>query len=430
MKKLIQILWKLFLFTFPFSLHSVLYEKATYRFGNFNLWVTGILFLSEIFLFGIFFLQLFSPLRKSNEVLRIDKSETQTDFSFRPKWSAVEKSIPILLFLFLLNAALLTFWKGDLWLFGFFLFHLLAGGIFYRLMKAEIIPLKQSIRWLLFGALFQIIVAFFQVKLNHSLGLHFFGEPHLSSEILNVAKNNLDDGTKVIRGYGTFLHPNVLGVYLMTLLFVCLPHLKRFSLVLWPAILLLGIYLTGSRAAMLTTGVLLFLFLFFKFVRGAYLKKVFCFGILGLFLAINAWFFLNSDKVTVKSTSFAERIEQNVISQKMFKTHWYGVGVDQFTLTMEEQASRKLKPWNFQPVHNVYFLVLNETGFQGLLLLLLMIVFSLKAYFKKESESIAKMLAFFGLLIVASFDHLLWTSYMGPLLIGLVLSQVIPKTSK
>lgn len=405
MNKFIQILWKLFLFTFPFSLHLLLYEKNAYRFGNFNPWVTGFLFLPDILLIGIFLLKI-------------------KDFSFKIKDSIW---LLILFLLFLLNAGVITFLKGDIILYLFFLFHLFSATLVYCFIKKEIISSQETVRWLLYGALFQVIVAFLQTKFNHSLGLWFLGEPHIGPKVSNVAKIDLSDNEKVIRGYGTFLHPNIFAAYLLSILLVSLPYLKKMALFFWPILLVTGIFLTGSRAAEMVLVGMIFLFLIFRFISSPANRKLFTFGLFALFLTLNAWFFFNSEKVKMGDAAVAERLQQNVISSQMIEEHPWGVGVGNFTLNMEDFSAQKLMPWNFQPVHNVYFLVLTQLGIQGLFIFILMIFFMLNSYFKTaldySEESNLTFLPFLTLLFLASFDHLFWTSYIGPFLIALVLSQ-------
>lgn len=419
MAKLVPLLFKFFLLSFPFSLHLVVYEQATYRFGNFNPWVTGFLFFPQLLLLLIVVLQQLG-LRRQGKIL-----------------SPVAPSIPffsrawtVFLTFFILNAALVTFWKGDSVLWGFFLLHLLCIFWVYRLMVQDLLSPPQIIRWLLLGAMLQVIIAFFQVKLNHSLGLSILGEPHLSPEILNVAKNNLEDGTKAIRGYGTFLHPNILGVYLMTILFVSLPYLKKLAAIFWPALLLFGIYLTGSQAAQLATIALFFLMLCYKFIRFPETKKWLTYVGLGLFFTLNAWLLFNSNTFQFEALSLKERLAQIEISEAMLKAQPWGVGVGNFTLEMENYSPVKLSPWEFQPVHNVYFMGLNQMGLQGFILLMLLIFLYLRSAFQKMAQGqVINILPFLGLLFVASFDHLLMTSYIGPLLIGLVLGLKEYKTS-
>ena len=123
---------------------------------------------------------------------------------------------------------------------------------------------------------------------------------------------------------------------------------------------------------------------------------------------------------------------QNVISLNMFLHKFWGVGVANFTLEMEKFSQIKLLPWEFQPVHNAYFLILNETGIQGLLLLILIIAYMLHSYWKIDLSYFlrdkARILPLFALIVVASFDHLLWTSWIGPILAGMVVAETTRPT--
>lgn len=394
MKKLIQILWKLFLFSFPFSLHWVWYEAASYRFGNFNPWVTGFMFLPEVFLFIIFVLYWFF-------------------YSKRDAKSCVSTSVLVLFFLFLLNAGMVTFFHGDMRLYAFFVMHILFGFLFYRLLRDEVVPFSESLRWLLFGALFQVCLVLGQVLLNHSVGLSFLGEPHVGPQVMNVAKNKTEVEA-VIRGYGTFLHPNILAAYLMTIFLVAIPHLKKAAFLLWSFILLFGIYLTGSQAAELTLGVVLVLYLFFRMVKFASSQKVVMFGFLAIFFTLNAWFFFNADQLKSDDVSIQERVAQTELSRSLMSQYPTGVGIAQFTLVTEEVSPTKLEPWQYQPVHNVYFLVLSELGVQGLILLLMTIVAMLAS-----AKNPLQTLPLLALVTIAAFDHLLMTSYVGFFLIAI-----------
>ena len=43
-----------------------------------------------------------------------------------------------------------------------------------------------------------------------------------------------------------------------------------------------------------------------------------------------------------------------------------GIGLSNFTLAMPDYTFIKLAPWEYQPVHNIYMLLANETGLIGL----------------------------------------------------------------
>jgi len=413
MKKLIQNLWKIFLVTLPFSIHYVFYEAASYRFGQFNPWVTGILYLPEVLLGLIFIMWMVDRLQHSPTLKRSKK-----------KGRGFKVLSFLFWFFFLLNAGFITFLQGDFILFFVFAFKVFMAVIVCLLLQDELIPKEHTVLYLLYGALFQVIIGGLQVYFNGSIGLEWLGESQLSAESFNVAKNDLANGSKQIRAYGTFLHPNILGAYLVTILFLSLPHLKRAGRLLWPLVLLFGIYLTGSQAALLTTGILLGAWILFKIVRQPVHQKISL--VLGFFvlMMVNSWFFFNHGQMGVEDPSISQRVMQNEIAQDMLKDNLSGVGVQNFTLNMENHSEERLMPWEVQPVHNVYFLVLNEMGLQGLVLLLILISLTLKSFFKRidlKRENVATIFPFLGLLILASFDHLLMTSYVGLLLVALAL---------
>ncbi len=415
MNRLIQTLWKIFLLAFPFSIHFVLYEKASYRFGNFSPWVTGFLFLPELLLaltFGLWFIQ---------EVRTKELGKLKA-----PGWGLT------IFLLFMLNAGIVSLLQGDIVLYLFFLIRVLEAGAVYTLIRQKLIPHNELIKWLLYGAVFQIILAYVQTRLNHSVGLHFIGEPTIGPDVANVAKTDMTDGTKAIRPYGTFLHPNILGVYLVTIFFLSLAYLKKTALPFWVIFMSIGIYLTGSQAAQLTFLAVISILMILSAMKVANQKRTLSLGLLGVFLFGNLWVYLNSAQLAWNYTSIQERLMQNVISLNMFLHKFWGVGVANFTLEMEKFSQIKLLPWEFQPVHNTYFLVLNETGIQGLALLIILIGYLLHGYWKVGLSYFlrdkARILPLFALIIVASFDHLLWTSWIGPILVGIVVAETTQST--
>jgi len=266
-----------------------------------------------------------------------------------------------------------------------------------------------------------------QTRLNHSIGLSFIGEPVIGPEVMNVAKTDLSDGTKLIRPYGTFLHPNVLGVYLMTVLFLSLAYLKKQALPFWIILLSIGIYLAGSQAAQLTLLITAGILLLLSFIKVATQKRILSLAFLVALALVNLGVYLKSALLAWNHPSLQERLMQNVISLNMFLQNLWGVGVANFTLMMEQFSIDPLLPWQFQPVHNVYFLVLNETGLQGLILLILIIGYLLHSYWKTGLSYFlrdkARILPLFALITVACFDHLLLTSWIGPILVGMVVAE-------
>jgi hypothetical protein len=417
--KCIQILFGTFLFTFPFSIRFLVYEEAAYRFGNFNPWVSGFIYLPEVLLIITFVLFGISSGRwfMTRERPEVKKTKSQSKtiqfLKFRFFVSRGKATVHKVLWrLFVANAFLVFLYWGDWTLGALWLLRIAEMLMLYELVVSNVLPKAKMLHLLLWGALFQILLGLLQVKLNHSIGLAWLGESIVGSEVLNVAKVNLEEGVKQIRPYGTFLHPNVLAAYLLVVLFLLLENTKK-SRWLWLLIFGSALYFTGSLAVWLVGG-----FAFALWILTAKLPhnhRRWVAGTLMLVLTlVNTWFFFNSHRIEVRDASFRERLDQNVMSYEMIFEHPLGVGVRQFTLAMETVAPIKLSPWEFQPVHNAYFLMLNETGVQGLLLFGLMIF-----WFFARAWQAGTAMPLFILLFLAPFDHFLWDSWVGMMLIAI-----------
>ena len=166
------------------------------------------------------------------------------------------------------------------------------------------------------------------------------------------------------------------------------------------------------------------LYCLFHTVTKQNIRRLIVGTIMLIFLVGNIYVFASSATIKTNDTSFKERLTLNTISKDMVKANPLGVGIGNFTLKMEETdggsnsrsgGDLKLLPWNFQPVHNVYFLALNETGVQGFILLLALITIIFVRYWK-SGMAIPLLI----LILLASFDHFLWDSWVGMMMIGLV----------
>ena len=400
LNKLNKVLWAIFLFIFPFSLRFIIFEDFSYRFGNFNPFVTGFLYLPEILLATIFILWLINK-------YKVFSSRKK---GYRPSllW--------MLLILFVINIGIISLLNGELILFLFFFLRVIEAIIIYLLLVDELLPIKKVITILLSATLFQIIWGWLQWELNHSLGLTFLGESVINANTFAVAKEDISEGVKQIRPYGSFLHPNILAAYLMTILFSSIPFLKRKKLIIWIPLLTAGIYFTHSSAAMLTTLISFIAIGSFTFFTNINQKKTIVLFSVFILLIVNLWFFQNSYAVNSNNNSWQERLNQNVISLSMFHDNPLGVGVAEYTLQSEKYTPKKLLPWEFQPVHNTYLLILNESGIQGLILLLITIIIIFYKYW--NTGWIAPI---FALIFIAPFDHYLWDSFVGFILLALAM---------
>jgi len=409
-KRTLQILFGIFLFTFPLSMRHLVYELNSYRFGNFNPWVSGFVYWPEILLFVAFGLWVY------------EKTKNKGSAHFTPR-------LPWALFgLFVANAFVVTFLFGDPFLGAFFLLRVFEGMIVFWLLTDKVLLPQRAVTVLLLGAMLQIVWGYAQWRLNHSMGLSLLGESHLGPDVLGVAKIDLPDGLKQIRAYGSFLHPNILAGYLLVVFFIGVNYLRKRQILLWLPLFLWGIYLTHSRSALLAGAIGLVLYFLIQTSKTLSFRKSVALAIGLTLIVANVWFFLNHSIVRTLDPSWTERLSQIGISEAVFMNRPFGVGVSNFTLEMEKYSNGgqncgqdgglncgTLMPWEFQPVHNTYYLILNELGLQGLLILVALVAYVLWRLWKN-----ANAIPLLVLLLLAPFDHYLWDSFAGMMLVALV----------
>jgi hypothetical protein len=239
------------------------------------------------------------------------------------------------------------------------------------------------------------------------------------------------DSSPMLRAYGTFPHPNLLGGFLL------------FSL-LGP----LSLFLTGKRfhhLALIVYGLGIVL-LVLTFSRSAWLGLAFCLLLLilkskhldrkklslllfttlfscmitlllrlPLFLARTVNIATNSEKF-----SFVGRAWLNQEAIQIFREHpLTGVGSGSFIIELAQRAGYG---YIIEPVHNIFLLAGAELGFSGLVIIALLFISvaerSLKA---QQPNAILASAILSGLGIISLFDHYLWTLAPGRLLLGLAL---------
>jgi hypothetical protein len=326
---------------------------------------------------------------------------------------------------------------------------------------------------LLFSSFFQAILGISQYFTQHSFNLKIFGEVDLSPQIQNVAKIVID-GETYIRAYGTLPHSNILGGFLFTgliisfiiiLLFILslnqcernkqkmfpMKHLQTFSLftkyplfiifVLISAILFLSLILTFSRSAWLVLifaviilviilkGLLLrFTTLGYKIILPISLLPTFVIiSIIALFPQIKA---KTNQFDQYGDAAIAGRVIYNKIAVKMVqKSPFFGIGYGNFVAKSSEFSQKPLLWWQNQPVHNIYLLVLAETGILGLTAFLGFIGYlfylGVRAIRNMKNNPFGLIYTgifaiFCGFLIIGLFDHYLWDIQQGSLIFWLM----------
>lgn len=372
--------------------------------------------------------------------------------TFSRKFTFIEKFLLAFLFFvflsFLRHPSPVTLYASGRLFEAIFLFFW-VGKVFLSTKKILLL----SARTLFLSGVFQSLLAAFQFLSQKSIGLYFLGESHLGPQILGVAKLEIA-GQKFIRAYGTFPHPNLLGAFLLLSLasglwlFVKTTDLQKkcrpiYSIGL--ACILMGILFSFSRSVWLAT----FLFLIFFFFSKAHpsvfseaqnsplLKKKLFLSILFFLFFLGLLFplfpFLKA-RICLDcqgDQSVSLRKEYLLVSQKIIAQNPAGgIGAGNFTLRLVQmEPSLASRPWEIQPVHNLFFLATAELGFLATLFFLGFWLFALSSFWKTQNLFSLLFLLF---LFLGFFDHYFWTLPQGqlPFFLALAFSAYSSKIEK
>lgn len=293
------------------------------------------------------------------------------------------------------------------------------------------------------SALFISILAIFQHFLGHSLGFTTLGESILNTSSYGVAKI-VAHGTTYLRGYGTFPHPNVLSAYLFCSILLAFSYIisvkSRKSLYLYGIsliILVFGLFVTFSRGAIFASMISLGLFVIIYILKTKKFKRLvpaICFLAIGVLISL---YFLNpllSSRATLNDSAVKERAYYNQIGFRIIKDKpFFGVGVGESMLHMEQYSGDNLEPWEIQPIHNYYLLSAAEGGLVFSLILISIFLFLLIKLVRftwntiDENQflySLTLLSILTGFLILMFFDHYFYTLQQTEVLLWIILGLI------
>lgn len=297
--------------------------------------------------------------------------------------------------------------------------------IFNIIISSEVSS-KKLIWAFVLGLLPSVILGTLQVVTGSSM----------ASEILGLAVRNsatpgdsvwIFQGERMLRAYGFFPHPNIFAGYLVAgiLLFA------RFAKTLIPKViftsLIMALLLTFSESAWLALVVGALLLLAVKntkvqnYIKARGSSATLVLMLISLF-ALGQYF----TGISAGEGSIGERALQwqnyNYITENIF----FGIGPAEYATTWQT-AIPGLDWWLYQPIHNVPLLVFAEVGLIGVLILL-WFLYKIDQINYKELESRgaqATLATGASLLVIAMFDHYLWTLWPGLALAALVLAFAV-----
>jgi hypothetical protein len=305
--------------------------------------------------------------------------------------------------------------------------------ILYLLIVNQVMKPRNILEIFVVTMSFQALIAIFQVIFQSSLGLGFLGEVQLSGEAAHIARFTIQDLT-IIRGYGTFPHPNVLGGHLVISLLCSLLYTQHLKNERIPLIILqfFGLLVTFSRSAM--TGLVLatVIIALWHLQEIKKNKKVpiaisvvllLEFIILGFTRGLNIF----------TDPAFIERLEGYKLALNIFLEHPLGVGFNHMTLFLDEVSTVPLMPWEYQPVHNILLLALTEAGVIGFLVAIGIIQYVIRRLLSKRRILLTRaqrfkkrillvvLLTFFT---ISLFDHYLVSLDQGRFVLVMIFAIV------
>lgn len=276
----------------------------------------------------------------------------------------------------------------------------------------------------LLALLFESILGISQLIYGKTIGFWIFGERSFSISTPAIAKFDFY-GLQFLRPYGTFSHPNILAAFLIIFLILLdevrsrFRNVKRIEKFFHPISVLLsisGIIFSASRAA---------IFIFFSerfFSKKS--KKIF---LLLLIICLTPFLYTRfSSLFTFDNLSLLRREYLIESSFNVFsKFPLSGIGLNNFILFLSGDYAPG--PGRFlQPVHNIYLLVLAETGIIGFVGWAVLIGSAFFKNFKLRITSF-KLKIWLAILVFGLFDHFFLTLPQGYRMLffvwGLTLSE-------
>lgn len=288
-----------------------------------------------------------------------------------------------------------------------------------------------------FIALFsQVFILITQFILQKNLNLPIITESVFNRDMVGIAKLNFGDNF-LIRGYGTFPHPNILAftglmgiifliynsnrklaswfIFLTLIIISQVDHylwtfnqsllltflailvsvsnfklgLKKYQNNILLAFCMLMIILSFSKSIYILSGFLIFIFIIKKILTQVFSKEMFhiehfkkYFDL--IFFIIFSIFFSSINFILFSLNNSQSAFQRVFYLKESFEVFYInlfnGIGTKQFILGLQNQ---NLEFWQLQPVHNLSLLILTENGIIGLFILLACLMFWMYYLVKK-----------------------------------------------
>lgn len=290
------------------------------------------------------------------------------------------------------------------------------------------------------GAAVSAVLGIWQFITQQSFASSWLGLAIHNSDVLgtSVIEAMAPDGIleRWLRAYGSLDHPNIFGAYaaiaLLLALWLWLSHsttkskVERYILLTTITLLTAGILVSFSRTAWIA-GVGGIIILYLTHLRHIKKQKLEAGGILAVIAVVFFLLFSQYHYIFLSRFNPTERLEQISTGERQAGLSssidlWsekpaQGFGLGMYTLALSKEDTFQ-PSWYYQPVHNIFLLVLVEVGIIGLILLVLVLKqlwYTLYQGTSLSQKSLGLTIAF-ALFVIAFFDHWLWSLHFGLLL--------------
>lgn len=384
-----------------------------------------------VLLFISFLLRFFKRVNVSSIKHQASNIKLKNVLNFKSKFA-----ICYLLFTVVLVAGVVFAKSPLLGLFGILKFLEFSFFTYYVVLRLKTVKDLGFIALLFFvGIMGESLLATFQFLKQGSLNnfFYFFGERTFTSYTPGIANASLN-GKLLLRPYGTFSHPNVLAAYLVIAMTIIVSNFKKNFFFLVLTVGTIGLFLTMSRVAILLWVLIFAVFSLYKFysIKRKLISK---FTIFTIFFLLFTVVFLSPvryrfSEFNIRDEAVIKRQETMVQSVEVFKKNpFLGTGVNNYLINIRPLFySNTLY---IQPVHNIYLLVLAQTGIFGFSFFIWFIwkTFKQTIYQLKNKSLIQnyKFIILTAALVLGLFDHYFLTLQQGQLLFSLVLGIVWSK---
>ena len=300
------------------------------------------------------------------------------------------------------------------------------------------------------GVFFESLLTIFQYINQGSVGgvMYFLGERSFNPETPGIANASIN-GQLFLRPYGTFSHPNVLAAYLFISMYLILLLSTRLNFkykkLFTYFILFLGtisIFLSFSRTAIFIWTFSLCMFfipIFWKKTGIDFVKKfkfkaaeslaAFAFILVIVIVAFYSPIPGRFSNISLSDESIVQREQLMKDAVVIFnKNFFWGTGLNNFLINLPPAEKNLHQPFYLQPVHNIFFLVIAETGIPGFTLFLIL----LTAIFIRIKSNREALILFLGVIFLGLFDHYFLTLQQGQILFSLLIGIALsfPKNAQ